>query len=340
MFPYGSSTHLYDWDKSGQVLNSSHPIYDGSVRQWAADPVNLEHYYTYPASNQWSLDGSEGHATTLQQLIDLAKSTGKPFAIAETSAGNTHDGAGLTDNPTFVQWLADTLHQSGVKVSFVNVWNSNSGGEYHFTSSADHKPLEAAAWAKYFGDPPTSASAPATTESSLAPTLALTAIPKDPVPGTVTKAAPHTITVTDPQPATASTPTSPPQTIVTDPSIGTGSGHGWWGQHRNSTANGGTTTPATWTSTGLAGQSSALFSQIGDLVADRGVANSASAPINVANVPRANGSTASSLVNHTFALLNQYLASDTGRIDPGQIVAAGPNRAPWAQDSFLTRPQH
>ena len=164
VFPYGSSTHLYDWDKSGQVLNSSHPIYDGSVRQWAADPVNLEHYYTYPASNQWSLDGSEGHATTLQQLIDLAKSTGKPFAIAETSAGNTHDGAGLTDNPTFVQWLADTLHQSGVKVSFVNVWNSNSGGEYHFTSSADHKPLEAAAWAKYFGDPPTSASAPATTE--------------------------------------------------------------------------------------------------------------------------------------------------------------------------------
>ncbi len=332
VFPYGSSTHLYDWDKSGQVLNSSHPIYDGSVRQWAADPVNLEHYYTYPASNQWSLDGSEGHATTLQQLIDLAKSTGKPFAIAETSAGNTHDGAGLTDNPTFVQWLADTLHQSGVKVSFVNVWNSNSGGEYHFTSSADHKPLEAAAWAKYFGDPPTSASAPATTKSSLAPTLALTAIPKDPVPGTVTKAAPHTITVTDPQPATASTPTSPPQTIVTDPSIGTGSGHGWWGQHRNSTANGGTTTPATWTSTGLAGQSSALFSQIGDLVADRGVANSASAPIDVANVPRANGSTASSLVNHTFALLNQYLASDTGRIDPGQIVAAGPNRAPWAQE--------
>ena len=143
---------------------------------------------------------------------------------------------------------------------------------------------------------------------------------------------PHTITVTDPQPATASTPTSPPQTIVTDPSIGTGSDHGWWGQHRNSIANGGTTTPATWTSTGLAGQSSALFSQIGDLVADRGVANSASAPIDVANVPRANGSTASSLVNHTFALLNQYLASDTGRIDPGQIVAAGPNRAPWAQE--------
>jgi len=340
VFPYGSPTHLYDWDKSGQVLNSSHPVYDGSVQQWAADPVNLEHYYTYPASNQWSLDGSVGHATTLQQLIDLAKSTGKPFAIAETSAGNTHDGAGLTDNPTFVQWLADTLHQSGVKVSFVNIWNSNSGGQYHFTSSADHKPLEAAAWAKYFGDPPTSASAPATTESSPAPTLALTAIAKDPVSGTVTKAAPHTVTATDHQPATAPTPTSPPQTIVTDPAIGTGPDHGWWDQHRDSIANGGTTTPATWTSTGLAGKSSALFSQIGDLVADRGVANAAPAPINVANAPRANGSTASFLASHSFALLNQYLAVSTGPVDPGHIAAAGPNGVTWAQDSFLTRPQH
>lgn len=159
VYPYGSSTHLYDWDKSGQVLDSSQPVFDSSVQQWASDPINLEHYYTYPASNQWSLDGSAGHETTLQQLIDLAKSTGKPFAIAETGAGNTHDGAGLTDNPTFVKWLADSLQQSGVQVAFVNIWNSNSGGQYQFTSSSDHKPLEAAAWSSYFGDPPASASA-------------------------------------------------------------------------------------------------------------------------------------------------------------------------------------
>jgi hypothetical protein len=159
VFPYGSPTHLYDWDKSGQVLDSSKPVYDSSVQQWASDPVNLQHYYNYPASNQWSLDGSDGHATTLQQLIDLAKSAGKPIAIAETGAGNTHDGAGLTDNPTFVNWLSNTLVQSGVKVSFVNVWDSNSGGSYGFTGSTDHKPLEAAAWAKYFGDPPVSGSA-------------------------------------------------------------------------------------------------------------------------------------------------------------------------------------
>ncbi|KJC62753.1 hypothetical protein UP10_00820 [Bradyrhizobium sp. LTSPM299] len=167
VFPYGSSTHLYDWDKSGQVLNSSRPVYDSSVKQWAADPINLDHYYTYPASNQWSLDGSDGHATTLQQLINLAKSAGKPFAVAETGAGNTNDGAGLTDNPTFVKWLADTLHQSGVTVSFVNIWDSNSGGQYQFTSSADHKPQEATAWAKYFGDPPMSAPVSASTSSSV-----------------------------------------------------------------------------------------------------------------------------------------------------------------------------
>jgi hypothetical protein len=157
VYPYGSPTHLYDWDKSGQILNSPHPVYDTSVKQWAADPVNLLHYYTNPASNQWSLDGSAGHATTFQQLIDLAKSAGKPLAIAETGAGNTHDGASLADNPTFVHWLSQTLHQSGVTVSFVSIWDSNSGGKYHFTNSADAKPLEAAAWAKDFGSASTSA---------------------------------------------------------------------------------------------------------------------------------------------------------------------------------------
>lgn len=155
VYPYGPPTHLYDWDKSGQVLSSPHPVYDTSVQQWAADPVNLQHYYTYPASNQWSLDGSVDHATTLQQLIDLAKSAGRPLAIAETGVGNTHDGAGLTDNPTFVRWLSQTLDQSGVNVSFVNIWDSNSGGKYHFSNAADGKTLEAAAWAKYFGAAPT-----------------------------------------------------------------------------------------------------------------------------------------------------------------------------------------
>ncbi len=92
-----------------------------------------------------------------------------------------------------------------------------------------------------------------------------------------------------------------------------GQGFGWWGQLRDSVTSG--QTPATGTSTGgLAGQGSAT--------------------------PHANGSTASSLASQSFALLNQYLAGNSGRVDPGQIVAAVSNGATWGQDSFLTRPQH
>lgn len=161
IYPYGTSTALYDWNKSGQVLNSSKPVYDSSVQQWASDPVNLTHYYTDPASTQWSLDGSLGHSLSLQNLIDFAKSQDKPVAIVETGAGNTADGAGIIDNPTFVKWLSSTLTNSGVAVDFVNIWDSNGGGNYEFSTTADGKPLEAAAWAKYFGVQTTVATPPA-----------------------------------------------------------------------------------------------------------------------------------------------------------------------------------
>ena len=142
---------LYDWDKSGQEINSPNPVYDTSLQAWASDPVNLEHYYTDPAANQYSLDASGGNALSLQNLIDFAKAEGKPIAICETGAGNTADGAGVSDNPTFVQWLSSTLESSGVTVDFVSIWDSNGGGTYEFSNAADDKPLEAAAWAKYFG---------------------------------------------------------------------------------------------------------------------------------------------------------------------------------------------
>ena len=148
-YPYGDHSALYDWDKSGQQINSPNPVYDSSVQEWASDPVNLEHYYTDPASDQYALDGSGGNAVSLQNLIDFAKAQGKPIAIAETGAGNSSDGAGLSDNPTFVQWLSSTLTSSGVEVDYVSIWNSNSNGTYDFTDG--DKPQEAAAWAKYFG---------------------------------------------------------------------------------------------------------------------------------------------------------------------------------------------
>jgi hypothetical protein len=176
VYPYGAGTSqgIYDWDKSGQVLNSAHPVYDTSIATWASDPINLEHYYTDPASDQYSLDGSGGSSLSLQNLINFAQSQGKPIAICEAGAGNTGDGAGLSDNPTFVQWLASTLENSSVPVSYVSVWDSNGGGSYEFSQPSDDKPLEAAAWAKYFG-------AQATTVTPISITPATESLSTDPV---------------------------------------------------------------------------------------------------------------------------------------------------------------
>ena len=166
LHPFGDKTALYDWDKSGQELNSPNPVYDSSIQQWASDPVNLMHYYTDPASTQWSEDGSDGNSLTLQNLIDFAKAQGKPIAIAETGAGSTSDGADVPDNPTFVQWLSNTLQNAGVPVDFVNIWDSNGGGNYEFSNPSDGKPQEAAAWAQYFGAQGTSSTTSPTTPST------------------------------------------------------------------------------------------------------------------------------------------------------------------------------
>jgi hypothetical protein len=52
----------------------------------------------------------------------------------------------------------------------------------------------------------------------------------------------------------------------------------------------------------------------------------------------ATGTTTASLASQSFALLNQYLAGNTGRVDSGQIVSAVSQAAGWAQDAILTRP--
>ena len=160
LYPGDQSVDLIGADVYSDTYNFS--LYDfstgktdSSFSQWAANPENLIHYYTMPAATQWGTDSSQGHATTLQDLIELAKSTGKPLAIVETGAGNSsntdHD---IQDNPYFVQWLSTTLsaaQANGVKISFVNIWDSNSGGNYQFTSTADGKPEEAVAWEASFG---------------------------------------------------------------------------------------------------------------------------------------------------------------------------------------------
>ena len=91
------------------------------------------------------------------------------------------------------------------------------------------------------------------------------------------------------------------------------------------------TAPAPGTATTTASPSSreALFSQLRNLVADSGVATFAPRMINMTDT---SPTTTAFLANQSFALLNQYLAGNTGRFDPGQIVAAASNGTTWGQE--------
>ena len=151
IYPYSDGTNssgqptYHDWDTGGE---------DTSVAAFIADPVNREHYWTYPAATEWSNDGSGGHSLSLDQLLAFAEQQGKPFAIPETGAGNSDSGTDVSDDAAFPQWLASqltTAETAGEKIDFVNIWDSNGGGNYEFSNASDGKPQEAAAWAKYFG---------------------------------------------------------------------------------------------------------------------------------------------------------------------------------------------
>ncbi len=157
IYPYSDGTNssgqqtYHDWDTGKE---------DTSVAQFIADPVNRAHYWTYPAATKWSNDGSGGHALSLDQIIAFAEAQGKPLAIPETGAGNSDAGTDVSDDAAFPQWLAQQLtaaEAQGEKVDFVNIWDSNGGGNYEFSNSSDGKPLEAAAWGKYFGAQATAA---------------------------------------------------------------------------------------------------------------------------------------------------------------------------------------
>jgi hypothetical protein len=145
-------------------------------------------------------------------------------------------------------------------------------------------------------------------------TLTLTANAKDPVTGAVTSAAPKTITVTDPAPvATTSPQTNHHHTNhhhATAPSAGALANHGFaqLQQHMG---------PGTST-----------------------LAITAPQAITLADHLPAAGTAMASLASQSFALLNQHLAGNSGRVDPGQIVAAVSNGIGFGQNSFLTRPQH
>ena len=152
IYPYSDGTNsggqatYHDWNTGGE---------DTSVAQFIADPVNREHYWSYPAATVYNADSSGGHALSLDQLLAFAEEQGKPFAVPETGAGNSDGGTDVSDDSAFPQWLASQLTAAeavGEKVDFVNIWDSNaSGANDEFSNASDNKPLEAAAWANYFG---------------------------------------------------------------------------------------------------------------------------------------------------------------------------------------------
>ena len=148
IYPYsdgGVTPAYHDWDTGGT---------DTTVTQFIADAVNRMHYWSNPAATKWSLDGSSGHSQSLTSLIQFAQNQGKAFAIPETGAGNSNAGHAVQDDAAFPQWLAQQLtaaKAAGTTISFVGLWDSNGGGNYEFSSSTSGKPLEATAWAKYFG---------------------------------------------------------------------------------------------------------------------------------------------------------------------------------------------
>jgi hypothetical protein len=151
---YGEVTPyaLYDWAANGQRYGGS--IYDSTVKQFASNPINLNHFYSYPASNGSVADGSGGVSLSLLNLIAFAEQQGLPIGICETGAGG--DGpeidAGLSDNPYFPAWQASVLKTSTVPVKFVSIWDDNGGGDYAFTPvKSSGKPKEASAWAANFG---------------------------------------------------------------------------------------------------------------------------------------------------------------------------------------------
>ncbi len=148
IYPYsdgGSPPTYHDWATGGE---------DTSVAQFIANPVNRSHYWSYPAATKWSNDGSGGHSQSFTSLVQFAELHNKPFAIPEAGAGNSNAKTDVKDDPTFPQWLASqitTAQAAGLTVAFVNVWNSNGGGNYEFSYSSDTKPGESAAWGQYIG---------------------------------------------------------------------------------------------------------------------------------------------------------------------------------------------
>ncbi|RWC56619.1 MAG: glycoside hydrolase family 16 protein [Mesorhizobium sp.] len=127
-----------------------------------------------------------------------------------------------------------------------------------------------------------------------------------------------TLTATAKDPVTGAVTTASPQSItVVDPRPAT----------------------ATTSLESLATRGPALLHEQRDLVAG-GARTWAPHSLAAADHPTATGTARASLASQSFALLNQYLAGKSGRVDSGQIVAVLSNGASWDHDTYMTRPHH
>ncbi|MGI4806827.1 MAG: hypothetical protein ACRYF2_01815 [Janthinobacterium lividum] len=141
---------------------------DGDLATWAADPANRAHYWQYTDASQYAPKGN-GNGWSFQDAVDLAAAHNKPLSISETGAGNNGNTTGPVDDPAFPKWLADALAQAearGVVIQNVDIWATyQNDGNWGFLNG--EKPLEAVAWARYFG----------ATDEGAAPSVALTVAP-------------------------------------------------------------------------------------------------------------------------------------------------------------------
>ena len=184
--------------------STSNSAQAANLATWAADPANRAHYWQYSDATQYALTGNN-NGWSFQDTVDLAAAHHKPLSVSETGAGNNGSTTGPADDPAFPQWLAGALAQAearGVAVQNVDIWATDqSDGSWGFLNG--EKPLEAAAWVKYFGTGSSvgsGSSLPVPTPNAVAPS-----VPLSTTPATITPApAPSALHAASPAPASTS----------------------------------------------------------------------------------------------------------------------------------------
>jgi len=143
LYPKG----FYDWAKNDGTVYPN-------IQAWWADPVNREHFWSHPNGDQYYPNGRD-NGFGMEDAIAMAKAHGKPLALSETGAGGDGTTTGPSDEADFPKWLAAELANAqaqGVAIDHVNIWDAHlSDGNWAFSTPGAAKPLEASAWAKYFG---------------------------------------------------------------------------------------------------------------------------------------------------------------------------------------------